>query len=65
MTNRMEVKGMEQKRAMKKVGDSRTEQVYVIRSQHINPQGRLFGGYLMQWIDDWPGSSAGAIPGKW
>ncbi len=36
----------------KRVEDSRTEQVYVIRSQHINPYGRLFGGYLMQWIDE-------------
>ncbi len=36
----------------KKVEDSLTEQVYVIRSQHINPYGRLFGGYLMQWIDE-------------
>lgn len=38
--------------AVKRVRDSRTEQVYIIRSQHINPQGRLFGGYLMQWIDE-------------
>ena len=36
----------------KRVQDSKTEQVYIIRSQHINPQGRLFGGYLMQWIDE-------------
>lgn len=36
----------------KKVSDSRTEQVYIIRSQHINSYGRLFGGYLMQWIDE-------------
>ena len=36
----------------KRVEDSMTEQVYVIRSQHINPYGRLFGGYLMQWIDE-------------
>ncbi len=47
--------GKEQRKAMKKVEDSRTEQVYVIRSQHINPQGRLFGGYLMQWIDEMAG----------
>ena len=64
MTNRMEVKGMEQKRAMKKVGDSRTEQVYVIRSQHINPQGRLFGGYLMQWIDEMAGIVSRRHSGK-
>ncbi len=64
MTNRMEVKSMEQKRAMKKVGDSRTEQVYVIRSQHINPQGRLFGGYLMQWIDEMAGIVSRRHSGK-
>lgn len=39
----------------KKVRDSATEQVYVIRNQHINGQGRLFGGYLMQWIDEMGG----------
>ena len=38
--------------AVKHVSDSRTEQVYMIRSQHINGYGRLFGGYLMQWIDE-------------
>ena len=36
----------------KKVSKSRTEQVYIIRSQHINASRRLFGGYLMQWIDE-------------
>lgn len=36
----------------KRVSDSKTEQVYVIRPQHINASGRLFGGYLMQWIDE-------------
>ena len=36
----------------KKVSDSSTEQVYIIRSQHINSYGRLFGGYLMQWMDE-------------
>ena len=39
----------------KKVSDSRTEQAYVIRSQHINSTKRLFGGYLMQWIDEMAG----------
>ncbi len=38
---------------MKKcVADSLTEQVHVIRPQHINPYGRLFGGFLMEWIDE-------------
>lgn len=36
----------------KKVSESRTEQAYVVRSQHINSTKRLFGGYLMQWIDE-------------
>ena len=39
----------------KKVSDSRTEQVYIVRSQHINGYGRLFGGILMQWIDELAG----------
>lgn len=36
----------------KTVNDSKMEQVYVIRSQHINSYDRLFGGFLMQWIDE-------------
>lgn len=36
----------------RKVQDSMVEQVYIIRAQHINGFGRLFGGYLMQWIDE-------------
>lgn len=39
----------------KKVSDSLTEQVYIVRSQHINGYGRLFGGILMQWIDELAG----------
>ena len=39
----------------KKVADSLTEQVYIVRSQHINGYGRLFGGILMQWIDELAG----------
>ncbi len=49
---------------MKKVQDSKTEQVYIIRSQHINPQGRLFGGYLMQWIDEMAGIVSRRHSGK-
>lgn len=33
------------------VGDSLTEQTYMLRPPHINGYGRLFGGMLMQWID--------------
>ncbi len=40
---------------VKRVQDSETEQVYIIRSRHTNPQGRLFGGCLMQWIDEMAG----------
>ena len=39
-------------RECKSVSDSLTEQVYVIRSSQINGYGRLFGGQLMQWIDE-------------
>lgn len=39
----------------KRVSDSITEQVYVIRSLQINGYGRLFGGQLMQWIDETAG----------
>lgn len=41
-----------QKRIFKTVEDSRTEQVHLIMSQHLNAAGRLFGGMLMQWIDE-------------
>ncbi|MDD3219906.1 MAG: acyl-CoA thioesterase [Lachnospiraceae bacterium] len=40
---------------VKKVNESITEQVYVVRSTHINGYGRLFGGQLMQWIDELAG----------
>ena len=39
-------------RVMKRVDDSRTEQVHLIMHQHLNAGGRLFGGMLMQWVDD-------------
>lgn len=40
---------------VKSVWDSLTEQTYLIRQQHINGSGRLFGGILMQWIDEMAG----------
>lgn len=40
---------------MKTVEDSKTELVYIVRSMHINGGGRLFGGQLMQWIDELAG----------
>ena len=39
----------------KRVRESETEQVFIIRSQYINGYGRLFGGILMQWIDELAG----------
>ena len=39
-------------RKMKRVEDSRTENTYLIMNKHINSYGRLFGGVLMQWIDE-------------
>lgn len=37
---------------MRKVEDSRTEQVHLVMGSHLNAGGRLFGGILMQWIDE-------------
>ena len=39
----------------KRVADSRVEQVHVVRPPHVNGYGRLFGGQLMQWIDETAG----------
>ena len=36
----------------KTVDDSRTETVYLVRPTHLNGANRLFGGILMQWIDE-------------
>ena len=36
----------------KRVEDSKTEQTYLIMHRHINGYGRLFGGQLLQWIDE-------------
>jgi acyl-CoA hydrolase len=42
-------------RVTKKVGDSLTEQQYLICPAHINHYGRLFGGQLLKWIDELAG----------
>lgn len=39
----------------KAVSESRTEQVYQVRPGHLNGAGRLFGGKLMEWIDELAG----------
>ena len=41
-----------QERRAKTVEDSMTEQVHLIMQQHLNGSGRLFGGALMQWLDE-------------
>ncbi len=43
---------------MKTIKDSATEQMHLIRYQHLNGQRRLFGGMLMQWIDELAGAVA-------
>lgn len=37
---------------MKSVQDSLTEQVHVVIPSHINSAERLFGGRLLEWIDE-------------
>lgn len=37
---------------MKKISESRIEQVYQVRPEHLNGSERLFGGRLMEWIDE-------------
>ena len=42
----------------KRVEDSRVETVHSIRPNHLNAAGRLFGGMLMQWLDEVAGMVA-------
>lgn len=37
---------------IKKVSESVVETVHLVRPNHLNAAGRLFGGMLMQWIDE-------------
>lgn len=39
----------------KTVSESKIEQVYQVRPEHLNGAGRLFGGKLMEWIDELAG----------
>lgn len=39
----------------KRVEDTIAEQAYLIMHKHINGYGRLFGGQLLQWIDELAG----------
>ena len=34
------------------VQDSMVETVHLLRPNHMNAAGRLFGGMLMQWLDE-------------
>lgn len=36
----------------KTVDESRVETVHLVRTNHLNGANRLFGGILMQWIDE-------------
>ena len=36
----------------KTVDDSRVETVHIVRPNHLNGANRLFGGILMQWVDE-------------
>lgn len=41
-----------EERYEKTVGDSMIEQIFQVRPEHMNGSGRLFGGRLMEWIDE-------------
>ena len=43
---------MNQNDNYKKVSDSIVETVCIVRPNHLNGANRLFGGILMQWIDE-------------
>ena len=43
---------MNQNEIYKKVSDSFVETVRIVRPNHLNGANRLFGGILMQWIDE-------------
>lgn len=36
----------------RRTADSLVETVHMVRPNHLNAAGRLFGGILMQWLDD-------------
>lgn len=49
---------------MKKVSDSYTEQVHIVTSSNMNGYKRLFGGKMMEWIDETAGVVARRHCGK-
>ena len=42
----------------RKVSESIVEVVRMVRPNHLNAAGRLFGGMLMQWLDEAAGMVA-------
>ncbi len=36
----------------KRIADSMVETVHIVRPNHLNGANRLFGGILMQWLDE-------------
>ena len=46
----------------KSVSDSLTESIKSVRYEDINGVNRLFGGRLMEWIDETAGIAAGTSP---
>ncbi len=49
---------MNKKAEFKRVSDSATENAKIVQSKDINGQKRLFGGRLMEWIDETAALSA-------
>ena len=37
---------------LRRVSDSQLEMIYLIRPEHLNGAGRLFGGKLVEWMDE-------------
>ena len=46
----------------RKVSESQVEIVRMVRPNHLNSAGRLFGGMLMQWLDEAAGMVGWRIP---
>lgn len=44
--------GMGERKKNRRVEDSIVETVHIVRPNHLNGAERLFGGILMQWIDE-------------
>lgn len=42
----------------RRIEDSVVETVHIVRPNHLNAAGRLFGGILMQWLDEVAGMVA-------